>query len=384
MIKGEKGFVPINSIVIGRKCWLAYTPLSNGWSLGVLFPQRELMADIIGLNRDIECLGVIGLLFLSIVVMFIARTITNPLKNLTSVTKRLATGDLNTEIPCLDLKDEVGDLAKAFDHMKKSLKEYIKDLQEPTAAKERVESELKIAADIQLSMIPRIFPPFPEREEFDIFAIMEPAKEVGGDFYDFFFVDETKLCFIIADVSGKGVPASLFMAILKFLLKTEALRGIPPDKILFQVNNTLCPDNETCMFATLFCGILDIRNGNIVFANAGHNPPLIWHKETSPKFLNPNRGFVLGVMEGVKFKQESLKLDPGDILVLYTDGVTEAMNPKNEMFSKERLKEILSKIEDKDVKNITSTIRESIKSFVQDAPQSDDITILVLKFNGRK
>jgi sigma-B regulation protein RsbU (phosphoserine phosphatase) len=383
MIHGEKGFVPVNSIVTGKRCWLAYTPLpANGWSLGVLFPQMELMADVTKLNRHVVCLGILGLLFLSGVIILIAGTITRPLRALTSVTRKLATGDLDIEIPYLDLKDEVGELAKAFDYMKKSLKAYIKNLQETTAAKERVESELKIAADIQLSMLPRTFPPFPDRGEFDIFAIMEPAKEVGGDFYDFFFVDKDKLCFLIADVSGKGVPASLFMAILKFLLKTEALRRMPPEKILFQVNNTLCPDNEACMFATVFCAILDIKTGEVHFANAGHNPPLLWEKEGKVEFLKVNKGFVLGVMEGVAFKGESLWLKPGDMLILYTDGVTEAMNSKKELFSKERLKDVIAHLKEREVKQVVYKVREAIKLFVEDAPQSDDITMLVVKFKG--
>ena len=381
MVKGEKGFVPINSIVTGKKCWLAYTPLSNGWSLGVLFPQEELMADMLNLNKDIFCLTILGLLILSAIITLIARTITRPLKALTAVTKKLGSGDLNIDIPCLDLSDEVGELAKAFDYMKESLKNYIKNLQETTAAKERVESELKIAAEIQLSMLPRTFPPFPNREEFDIYAIMEPAKEVGGDFYDFFFVKENELFFAIADVSGKGVPASLFMAILKFLLKTEAMRGIDPEKILTQVNNTLYPDNESCMFATIFCGILNVNTGEIVFANAGHNPPLLWRKNGNPEFINPHKGFVLGVMEGIDLKKERLKLNPEDILILYTDGVTEAMNYKNEMFSKERLKNVVASSKTRDVKELTNIIRESIKDFVKGTPQSDDITILVIKFN---
>ena len=385
MIHGEKGFVPINSIVTGKRCWLAYSPLpANGWSLGVLFPQKELMADVTKLNQYVICLGVIGLIFLSIVTILIAGTITRPLRALSSVTRKLGTGNLDTEIPCLELKDEVGELAKAFDYMKRSLKEYIKNLQEATAAKERVESELKIAADIQLSMLPRTFPPFPDREEFDIFAIMEPAKEVGGDFYDFFFVDKDKLCFLIADVSGKGVPASLFMAILKFLLKTEALRGISPEKILFQVNNTLCPDNEACMFATIFCGILDIKTGKVHFANAGHNPPLLWNKEGKIEFLKVNRGFVLGVMEGFNFKGESLCLKPGDMLILYTDGVTEAMNSRKELFSKERLKDVIAHLKEREAKQVVYKVREAIKLFTKDAPQSDDITMLVIKFNGQK
>jgi len=262
-------------------------------------------------------------------------------------------------------------------------KRFIENLKAETAARERIESELRIAHDIQNSMLPRVFPPFPDRREFDIFALMDPAKEVGGDFYDFFFVDKHKLCVIIGDVSGKGVPAALFMAISKTLFKTEALRGLASDEIVSNVNNALCPDNQLCMFVTVFCLLLDTRTGEIEFCNGGHNPPLMCSDNVCFEFIPVPKGFVVGAMENTKCESKKMKLKANDIVFLYTDGVTEAMNPKSELFSEARLRDCLFKLKDKPITEIVSGMRQELQGFAQDAPQSDDITMLVLRYNGR-
>ncbi len=255
--------------------------------------------------------------------------------------------------------------------------------QEIKMEKEKIENDLKVAREIQTNMLPRIFPPFPGKIEFDIFAIMHPAKEVGGDFYDFFLIGEDKICFIIGDVSGKGIPAALFMVITKTLLKTEGLRDMDPSDILTRVNQTLIPDNETCMFATVFCSILDIKTGVIRYANAGHNPPLIYRKEDSEfEYMNVESGFVLGVMDMVKYKTCESKLSPGDFILLYTDGVTEAMNPAGKLYSEKRLLSIVNQVKIFKGCEIIKDIRLDLKSFVDNAPQSDDITMLAFEYKG--
>lgn len=287
-------------------------------------------------------------------------------------------------------KEDVVELFKhdstvALDLMHLSCERFMENLKRETEAKERIKSELRIAHEIQISMLPRIFPPFPGRKEFDIFATMVPAKEVGGDFYDFFFIDKNKLCFLVGDVSGKGVPASLFMAISKTLLKTEALHGLSPDEVLYRVNNTLFPDNDTCMFVTIFCMILDVETGRIQFANAGHNPPLICKDKENFEFLDLPKGCIAGVLENSKFESRELVLKPNDTLFLYTDGVTEAMNPKNELFSEERLKKALLNLKKHNIQNVVDIIygvNQEIKLFTKGTFQSDDITMLVLKYNG--
>jgi sigma-B regulation protein RsbU (phosphoserine phosphatase) len=257
-----------------------------------------------------------------------------------------------------------------------------------------MESELRIAKDIQASMLPV---EFPERKEFDLFALMDPAKEVGGDFYDFFFVDDHRLCFVIGDVSGKGVPAALFMAISKTLIKNEAKRGLSTDEILTRVNNIMYPDNSTCQFVTVFCAILNIQTGELQFCNAGHNPPLVFDRSCCGdchdpiencdhlgcfNYLKVPGGFVMGVMENKLSQNNSMLIKPGDTVFLYTDGVTEAMNAAQEQFSEERLKTILRQIQKQSVKDIILRMREEVQGFVLDAPQSDDITMLAVRYKG--
>ncbi|MGM0369292.1 MAG: PP2C family protein-serine/threonine phosphatase [Bacillota bacterium] len=257
----------------------------------------------------------------------------------------------------------------------------LKKLKETTAAKNRIESELDIATKIQSDMLPKTFPPFPSREEIDIFASMTPARQVGGDLYDFFFITEDKLCIVIGDASGKGVPAALFMAIAKKLIKTEALKDISLEEIIYYVNNALCRENEELLFVTAFIGILDVKTGKLDFINAGHNAPLICG-DNECNYLDVKSNFILGITENYKYQKQSMFLDRDDILFLYTDGVTEAMNGEQEQYSSNRLQTILTKIKNKQVAEIENNIKEDISKFITENPQSDDLTMLILKFNG--
>ena len=271
----------------------------------------------------------------------------------------------------------------AIDLIQLSIKRFIENLKKETEARERIASELRIAHDIQNSMLPQIFPPFPDRKEFDIFATMYPAKDVGGDFYDFFFVDHDKLCVIIGDVSGKGVPAALFMAICKTLFKTVALQGASASEIVSRVNNTLAADNPMCMFVTVFCLILDTRTGEVEFCSGGHNPPLVCSVDQEcVDFISAPSGMVVGAMENSQCDISKLLLKPNDLIFLYTDGVSEAMNIKRQLFSEPRLKECLERHKSKPVTDIVSSLRGEIVSYVQDAPQSDDITMVALRYKG--
>lgn len=248
--------------------------------------------------------------------------------------------------------------------------------------KELIEGELTVAREIQMSIVPKIFPPFPGRSEFDIFAVLEPAKEVGGDLYDFFLLDDDHLCFTIGDVSGKGVPASLFMAVTKTLIKAKADIKLGPDDILCAVNNDLCEDNDSGMFVTEFLGILTISTGEIVYSNGGHNLPYILRADGSFEMLPRMAGMALGVMEEMPYVCASLKLNPGDSLVMYTDGVTEAMNEAGELFSEARLENCLAGVAGQTARENIEIILQSIREFVKTAKQSDDITMVVLQFIG--
>ncbi|MBN2463704.1 MAG: SpoIIE family protein phosphatase [Dehalococcoidia bacterium] len=329
--------------------------------------------------------SVVVLLVGTIASVFMVRRLTSPVSLLCTGAKVIGSGEYQTSVinPVAKRSDELGELARTFQDMVESLKVHMKELERTTAAKERIESELRVATEIQTSMLPTTFPPFPDRKEFDIFATMAPAREVGGDFYDFFFVDENKLCFDIGDVCGKGIPAALFMAISKTLLKTEALRGLSPEQILTRVNDILYPDNELSMFFTGFCVILNTENGEMLFANGGHNPPLICTTDGEFEFIQMSKSLVVGVMPDAKFECQKLILKPNDVIFMYTDGVTEAENPDEQLFSSDRLKNGLSDLKDRDTMYIINTIRAEIEKFTRGMPQSDDITMMALRFNGK-
>jgi sigma-B regulation protein RsbU (phosphoserine phosphatase) len=268
--------------------------------------------------------------------------------------------------------------------MKESLKDYIQRLTETTASKERIESELMIAHDIQMSILPKTFPPFPDREEFDIYAMIHPAREVGGDFYDFFLIDHDHLCFVIGDVSGKGVPASLFMAVTKTLIKATSSNGIAPGEILTRVNRELSQGNEACMFATIFCGVLNTSTGEIFYANGGHNYPLVLREGSEATWLEGSSGIVVGGVENATYETGQAILQPGDSIFLYTDGVTEAMNEKEEFFSDDRLRTTITLFQGHPPKELISGVAGEIARFSQNMPQADDIAMMMIRFCGKK
>jgi serine phosphatase RsbU (regulator of sigma subunit)/anti-sigma regulatory factor (Ser/Thr protein kinase) len=247
--------------------------------------------------------------------------------------------------------------------------------------KERMEESLKLAHDIQMSMLPKNFPPFPERHEFDIFAAIVPAKEVGGDFYDFFFIDDDHLCFAVGDVSGKGIPASLFMAVTKTLFKTTAGNGGTPGEILARLNTEICRDNESCMFVTLFCGILNIGTGQVDYCNGGHNLPYYLHRgDVSP--LENLGGRALGIVEQSPYTSARMVLSPGESLLLFTDGVTEAMDPSETLYSERRLERFLESNRGSSPRQIIGDLVRDVRQFAGATPQSDDITVLALHYFG--
>lgn len=281
-------------------------------------------------------------------------------------------------------KDEVGHLASAFSTMAARLLEYLKDLKETTAAKERIESELQIAHDIQMSFLKKLFPAFPDKKEFDLHAILVPAKEVGGDLYDFYMIDDDHLFFYVGDVSDKGVPAALMMAVTITLMKRAAHEiGNNPTEILERVNEDLSAENERLLFVTLFCGILNIRTGELSYSNAGHNPPLVRMPDNKSRWLELPEGIVLGVMPGARYTTSKSELKPGEIIVVTTDGVTEAMNIDRQIYSDDRLKDTLEKTTEDDAGKITCALMKSVQEYAGLAPQSDDITILTIKMNQR-
>jgi len=260
-----------------------------------------------------------------------------------------------------------------------------------TADKQRIATELHVANTIQSSMLPRIFPYPPDRREFSIYATMVPAKSVGGDFYDFYILHGpsqtgTHLAFVIADVSGKGIPAALFMAITQSLLKTRAMQGESPAQIFANLNQQLCQNNDAGMFVTAYMGLLELATGKLVVANAGHNPPLIRHRNGRFEWLRQKSGFVLAGMENMHYRDFEMCLQPGDRLFLYTDGVTEALNPQNELYGEQRLEDALNEFdhEPKGVMELLPYIQKKIDAFANGAEQADDVTMLAMDWYGNE
>jgi len=383
MVRGESGFVRYRAIA-GFDSYMYYAPIPHtGWTLAVLFPRDELLAGTVHLLARTALLGLAGLVLLAFAVINVVRSMTGPLRRLSKAADELAQGNFELALPPARYHDEVGALTASFESMRTSLKDYIRDLTETTAAKERIQSELKVATDIQASLLPRVFPAFPERSEFDIFASMDPAKEVGGDFYDFFFLDDNNLCFLIADVADKGVPAALYMMVAKTLLKSEGQRLREPDAMLTSVNRILAADNERCMFATVFCAILDVSTGQLRYANAGHNPPVILDSN-GLRFLAMKAELMLGPVPGTEYHTARLRLQAGDTIFLYTDGVTEAKDPRERLYGEQALREALAKVAGQDPATIIHSIRDDLRRHAAGAPQSDDVTMLALKFGGAR
>jgi len=255
-------------------------------------------------------------------------------------------------------------------------------LLEAFVEKQRIQESLKLAADIQMGMLPKDFPAFPKRDDFDLFASIIPAKEVGGDFYDFFLIDDDHLCFVIGDVSGKGVPAALFMAVTKTHVAASTIPGTEPSDILIRANDELCKENDQGMFCTIFYGILNTKTGEVRYSNGGHNPPYLVHADGSNEQLEGTEGIALGVMDGMDFGVNTLTLGKGEAIYLYTDGVNEAMDDDGNEYSYERLEEFLKKSKGQSTTDIVNGSLDDVNGFVKNAEQSDDITVLTVRYNG--
>jgi sigma-B regulation protein RsbU (phosphoserine phosphatase) len=382
MIHGGEGLAAIGGDVLSRsRAWMYYAPLpSMGWSLGIVIPEEELFSDIYRLGRQVVSIGLGGLLLMSVLIVVTANRITKPLRSLALSTMEVARGDLDTEVPPIRTEDEIGKLARSFGIMKVALKEYIANLTATTAAKERYESELKIAKRIQMSFLPREFPPIAEKGNFELFAKLQAAREIGGDFYDFSLLDDHHLFFAVGDVSDKGIPAALFMAVVKTLMKGIAEAGMEPSEILRRINMELCRENDSMMFVTVFCAVLDLETGLMRYSNAGHEPPVIIGGDGGPEWLPIPKGFVAGGMEESTYETMEMKLQAGDTLLAYTDGVTEAMNVDNELYSNTRLMEVVRSSSSRSAEKLAMEVMESVHGFSSGAPQSDDITVLALTF----
>lgn len=315
--------------------------------------------------------------------MILAKKIVKPLNAMAERVTSLGGDDLAFKMEdTYRTGDEIQVLAENFEALSLKTLNYIDQVKKVTAEKERIGAELNVATQIQADMLPRIFPPFPDRKEFDLFASMNPAKEVGGDFYDYFLTDDDHIALVMADVSGKGVPAALFMVIAKTLIKNRAQMGGTPSEILADVNDQLCEGNEAELFVTCWIAIIEISTGKGWAANAGHEHPALKHKDGQFELITYKHSPALAVMPGIPFRQHEFELKPGDVFFVYTDGVAEATDAKNELFGPERMINVLNREPDANAKKLVENMAAGIEDFVEDAPQFDDITMLCFEYFG--
>lgn len=357
---------------------------------GILCVQRP-MSELAAGRRSyiilVACFTLgLALLVIAVSTLFMRKQFVNPIKTINAEAARFAKSNSAPEKPILDKIsriNEISSLAASLDKMETETLKYIDNLSAAISEKQRMGTELKIASLIQEGSVPSVFPAFPDRTEFDIYASMDTAKEVGGDFYNFFLIDDDHLALVIADVSGKGVPAALFMMVTEILIDDRALMGGTPAEILSFVNDRICEHNKAEMFVTVWLGILEISTGKLTFANAGHDDPARTVNGGDFEFIKSKHGLVIGAMSGVKYKDAETTLNKGDKLFLYTDGVPEATDKNNRLFTLNNMLGALNAAKGLSVKDIICAVREKVDEFVGDAPQFDDITMVCLEYKGK-
>ena len=401
LLKGESGYiygynayqaVRIDSTEVA----MAYKSIEHTpWKMGFVFPYyyvNILFYVVAGLFLFFILLGLL-------VVFFAGRRgikkTSEPLRQLAISADEVAKGNFDTHLPNIKSRDEIHQLRDSFENMQQSLTRYVNELRDTTAQKAAMESELKIAHDIQMSMLPKTFPPYPERDDIDIYGTLTPAKAVGGDLFDFYIRDE-KLFFCIGDVSGKGIPASMFMAVTRSLFRNISAHVVLPEHIAYALNNALTEGNETNMFVTLFTGVLDLATGHLHYCNAGHNAPLLVgcdvedsvpHADPQVRELPCLPNLPLGIMGEFQFEAQEVDLDPDTTIFLFTDGLNEAENAFHEQFGDERIVEVANRLlaqREHQPINITYEMFQAVHTFVNGAEQSDDLTMLAIQYTNKQ
>lgn len=402
MVAGKTGVGKL--FIDDREVYLAYAPLKNlGWSFvtvmdveKVVAPARESQDRILQLTQNAaqvqdEAIGRMLMLFLGmlaavaaligIISTLFTRKITEPIRRLTKEVAKIDGGNLDYRIH-IETGDEIEDLGNAFNHMTDQIHQYIQSLNLVMSEKERIRTEIQVASQLQADMLPTAKNAYEDRDEFSLYAIMTPAKGVGGDFYDFFLLDDDHLAVIMADVSGKGVPAALFMVVSRTLLRSHIVKDVPLNEAVEKVNDSLCKNNKNGMFVTAWIGVLTISTGKLIFVNAGHCRPLIRQADGTCTYEAAISGFVLAGMEETKYHQSEIRLKKGDTLLLYTDGVTEATDSQNNLYGEKRLEQLMMSMEQQKPKDVLFEVWKDVNRFQGEAEQFDDITMLALRYNG--
>ncbi|MDO4538222.1 MAG: PP2C family protein-serine/threonine phosphatase [Coriobacteriales bacterium] len=383
----DKGYIETDSHIT------AMVPIktSDGKTTAILCVQRQMdqlaTARQGFLNSIAITLVVLALIVSVMQSIYLRKMLIIPIKAISEEAGRFARENVLPEkklTESIRTKDEIGDLAGSIDQMEEQVDDYVRNLTQVTRENERISTELGLAAQIQEGMLPNIFPYLPEREEFDIYAKMDPAKEVGGDFYDFFMLDDDHLCLYIADVSGKGVPAALFMMASKMILGVHARNSMSPAEILEQANDTICESNPEEMFFSIWLGILELSTGKLTAANAGHEYPLLQKPDGTFEVIKDKHGFVIGGIEGMMYMEYEIQMEPGSKVLVYTDGVPEATDANNELYGMERLIDNLNANPEPSLtpKGVLTKVRTQVDTFVQDAEQFDDLTMVCVEYRA--
>ena len=361
------------------------TPILVGLTYDLTSINKQIQSE----TRNDTAAAVLGQLGLSVICMLMVYFLAlRPLKTVQANIRRYReTKDglaVKADLSRVNSKNEIGELTKDIIELTEEIDNYVDEIETITSEKQRIESELDMARRIQLSMMPNLFPPFPERKEFYLHAYVDPAREVGGDFYDYFFIDDDHLCLVIADVSGKGVPAALFMMAAKIILKSSAMQGKSPAEILTATNRAICENNPQDMFVTVWLGVLELSTGNLTAVNAGHEYPAVKRADGRFEVIKTKHSLFIGGMDDVTYKEYELDLKPGDKIFVYTDGLPEATDSAGEMLGMDRMTDALNEYLDEKPRPLIEGMRESVNKFVKDAEQFDDITMMCLEYAGKK
>jgi phosphoserine phosphatase RsbU/P len=382
-MNGERIFVNLsNERQEEIPAWIYCAPVpQTGWIFALTFPTEELYSGLYSFFKKLVIIFILSLLGMIILLVMISKILYRPIRRLVDAIHRIGQGDFNTDLPVYRARDEITQLCNEFSGMKEDLIHYIKNLKETISAKEKIDSELSIAGIIQKDMLPRNFP---EQENLELHAILDPARAVGGDLYDFYFLDKDHIFIAIGDVSGKGVPAALFMATTRTFFRSKVTLGIPLQQVVKEINMELCKENPKQMFVTCITGIIDLRSGSMTYCNAGHNPPLLVHSSGDIECLNDTHGIPLGILDSTNYSQGTIRFGSDDIFFLYTDGVTEAVRKDDAFYGEERMLEFIRNNHDLSPVNLIAYLRQDLTEWMKDVEQADDITLLAVKYKTKE
>ncbi len=379
MIAGKAGVRRIVQVSTGQPAWIVFAPVESvGWSLAAIIPERAVMADVYSHLNQQAAMFLVGLALILGAVLVVSAWLVRPIARLAVVAGEVARGNLDVRVTGVHSRDEIGRFAETFNHMVGELKGSVEARIRETAARQAIERELQIARQIQVSLLPMARPPFPDRHEFALDATNEAAKIMAGDFFDFWFVDDDRLALVLGDVSGKGVPAAMFMAVSRTVLRNCTIPGRGPAEVLTHANRVLCAQNEEGMFVTVFYGHYHVQSGELVFTNAGHNPPYVTRHDGRIESLGLPNGPIVGIAPEVEYSESRLLLEPDDLLLADTDGFTEAADQQGDMLGDEGLQKILGEVRALPVDEVCREVLRRVDEY-RDSPDQDDVTLLALR-----